>query len=213
MEEELISKKELLKVTGISYGQLYRWKRKKLIPEEWFIKKSSFTGQETFFPKEKILTRIDKIVNLKDDTPLDEIAQVFSTNISVEHIEIKDIEEKNIVSKIALNLYKELGDNKNITNFKELLFIYIMDKFLIEGSATIEECKEMLKFLRKFYDDFLTKQCDVCLIRKYGVSIYFLIQSDSKLVIEENAKLIMKVNTAACSEELKLKISNEMGGE
>ena len=51
--EELISKKELLEVTNISYGQLYRWKRKKLIPEEWFIKKSSFTGQETYFPKEK----------------------------------------------------------------------------------------------------------------------------------------------------------------
>lgn len=49
MEEDLISKKELLDETGISYGQLYRWKRKQLIPEEWFIRKSTFTGQETFF--------------------------------------------------------------------------------------------------------------------------------------------------------------------
>lgn len=48
MEEDLISKKELLDETGISYGQLYRWKRKQLIPEEWFIRKSTFTGQETF---------------------------------------------------------------------------------------------------------------------------------------------------------------------
>lgn len=48
MEEELISKKDLLDETGISYGQLYRWKRKQLIPEEWFIRKSTFTGQETF---------------------------------------------------------------------------------------------------------------------------------------------------------------------
>ena len=51
---ELISKKELLQQTGISYGQLYRWKREKLIPEEWFIKQSSYTGQETFFPREQI---------------------------------------------------------------------------------------------------------------------------------------------------------------
>lgn len=49
MEEQLISKKELLERTSISYGQLYRWKRKNLIPEEWFIRKSTFTGQETFF--------------------------------------------------------------------------------------------------------------------------------------------------------------------
>ena len=67
MEEILISKKELLAITGISYGQLYRWKRKNLIPEDWFIKKSSFTGQETFFPKDKILDRIDKIIEMKEN--------------------------------------------------------------------------------------------------------------------------------------------------
>lgn len=53
MEEELISKKELLEMTGISYGQLYRWKRKQLLPEDWFIRRSAFTGQETFFPASK----------------------------------------------------------------------------------------------------------------------------------------------------------------
>ena len=48
MEQELISKKELLEKYAISYGALYRWKRKGLIPEDWFIKKSTVTGQETF---------------------------------------------------------------------------------------------------------------------------------------------------------------------
>ena len=66
MEVELISKKELLQLTNISYGQLYRWKRKNLIPEDWFIKKSVSTGQETFFPREQILERIEKIIELKD---------------------------------------------------------------------------------------------------------------------------------------------------
>ena len=42
----LISKKDLLTTTGISYGQLYRWKRQGLIPEEWFIKKASYTGPQ-----------------------------------------------------------------------------------------------------------------------------------------------------------------------
>lgn len=49
-EEKLIAKKELLSRYGISYGALYRWKRKGLIPEEWFIRRSTVTGQETFFP-------------------------------------------------------------------------------------------------------------------------------------------------------------------
>ncbi|MCS7240063.1 MAG: YhbD family protein, partial [Candidatus Bipolaricaulota bacterium] len=37
--EELIPKKEVLRLTGISYGQLYRWKRLGLIPEAWFIRR------------------------------------------------------------------------------------------------------------------------------------------------------------------------------
>lgn len=49
MEENLITKKELLEITGISYGALYRWKRMKLLPDDWFIHRSTFTGHETFF--------------------------------------------------------------------------------------------------------------------------------------------------------------------
>ena len=61
MAEKLISKKELLEKYGISYGALYRWKRKGLIPEEWFIKKSTVTGQETFFPEALICERMERI--------------------------------------------------------------------------------------------------------------------------------------------------------
>lgn len=73
-----ISKKELLAATGISYGQLYRWKRERLIPEEWFIKQASFTGQETFFPREQVLQRIRAIQELKEVHSLDEVAALFS---------------------------------------------------------------------------------------------------------------------------------------
>ena len=80
MEKDLISKKELLELTGISYGQLYRWKRKQLVPEEWFISKSTFTGQETFFPQDRILDRIEKIKNMKGDITLDDLADMLSPN-------------------------------------------------------------------------------------------------------------------------------------
>jgi len=68
-----ISKKDLLLETGISYGQLYRWKREGLIPEEWFVKRASFTGQETFFPRERMLERVGLILEKKDDQSLGEI--------------------------------------------------------------------------------------------------------------------------------------------
>jgi len=79
--EELIPKKEVLRLTGISYGQLYRWKRLGLIPEAWFIRRSTFTGQETFFPKEKILKRIADILRLKDEYPLEELVRLLSPEV------------------------------------------------------------------------------------------------------------------------------------
>lgn len=75
MEQEFISKKNLLSLFSISYGALYRWKRKGLIPEEWFIKKATATGQETFFPKELICNRIRLIQNQKDECSLDELSK------------------------------------------------------------------------------------------------------------------------------------------
>lgn len=77
-DADVISKKELLAATGISYGQLYRWKRERLIPEEWFVKQASFTGQETFFPREKVIKRVQEILLLKDRHSLDELASMFS---------------------------------------------------------------------------------------------------------------------------------------
>ena len=74
-DSHLISKKELLSKYGISYGALYRWKRKGLIPEEWFIKKATSTGQETFFPTALVCERIELILKQKEDILLDELAQ------------------------------------------------------------------------------------------------------------------------------------------
>lgn len=81
-EENLVAKKEVLRKTGISYGQLYRWKRKGLIPEAWFIRRSTFTGQETFFPRDKILERIERIKLMKDTHPLDDLADAITQQVN-----------------------------------------------------------------------------------------------------------------------------------
>ena len=74
-QEGLISKKELLERYGISYGALYRWKRKGLIPEEWFLKKATVTGQETFFPEQLVCGRVELILRQKDAVSLDELVR------------------------------------------------------------------------------------------------------------------------------------------
>lgn len=72
---KLISKKELLERYNISYGTLYRWKRMGLIPDDWLVKKSTYTGQETFFDEEQICERVEAIISKKDSVSLEEIAK------------------------------------------------------------------------------------------------------------------------------------------
>lgn len=76
--DNLISKKELLARYNISYGALYRWKRKGLIPDEWFIKKSTVTGQQTFFPEKLVCERVEIIQSMKEEVLLDELASRLS---------------------------------------------------------------------------------------------------------------------------------------
>lgn len=71
--DNLISKKELLDMYSISYGALYRWKRMGLIPEDWFIRRSTSTGQETFFRREQIIPRMELI--LERGASLEELAK------------------------------------------------------------------------------------------------------------------------------------------
>ena len=75
--EEFISKKEVLAKYGISYGALYRWKRMGLIPEDWFIRRSTQTGQETFFPKTLMCARMEEILAQKNDSSLEELAEKY----------------------------------------------------------------------------------------------------------------------------------------
>ena len=65
-------------LTGISYGQFYRWKRMGLIPEGWFHRRSAFTGQETYLPRRPVLERIERILALRERYSLEEIVEMLS---------------------------------------------------------------------------------------------------------------------------------------
>lgn len=114
MEEDIISKKELLEIFNISYGALYRYKRKGLIPEEWFIRKSTVTGQETFFPKKLICNRIKLILEQLEESSLDELSiklnenndnkyLVVDTVFGEKTIKLKDIKSIKIKTKESIN--------------------------------------------------------------------------------------------------------------
>jgi DNA-binding transcriptional MerR regulator len=208
MEEYLISKKELLDLTGISYGQLYRWKRKNLIPEEWFIKKSSFTGQETFFPKDKILDRIGKIVNLKEDLSLDDIATAVSPNPIDLTISKDEVVERNIVSEISFNLYCEMFPAVELFTFDKLLSLYISDKLLQSGTISQGEAKLLLEVMEQGYSKTAGQGGYIILVRKSGIAVCILIPGEKEIFFDSSAKTAARENFSACIEELKTKFQN-----
>lgn len=208
MNEDLISKKELLDMTGISYGQLYRWKRKNLIPEPWFIRKSSFTGQETFFPREKILQRIDRILNMKDDLSLDALADVFSPSPGEISLSAGEILERNIVSSVSLNLYIETVGlpERPVFGFEKILIIYVLDKLLRSGDISLEEGRLLTRTLEDYFPEHTGRECGVRLTRKMGVAAFILVPGDGDVFLDNEVRTVAKLSMAQCTEELKLLI-------
>lgn len=206
MDKELITKKELLEVTNVSYGQLYRWKRKNLIPEEWFIKKSSYTGQETYFPREKILDRIEKIINMKGDASLDDLAQMFSPQLADVFLSEDELLGKSIVTQKTLIMYKNIYGEIKIFPFKKILYISLLEKSLVSGNVSLEESKLIIETLEENYKSLEGKNCEMIFLRKFGIALCFLITVPNEIYIEKDAKIVLRLNISQCIEELKIKI-------
>lgn len=207
MGDDLISKKDLLSLMDISYGQLYRWKRKKLIPEEWFIKKSSFTGQETFFPKDKILDRIEKIKNMKDGLSLDEIAHMFTPNLDEVFFSKDEIIRRNLIKEITMNIYCKMYSCGQSFSFTKILYMHILEKFMESGKVSIEEGKSILQTVKDNYDKIQKEDYDIILLRKFGVSITILAPHGDEIYIDNSTKMVFKISVLKCIQELKIKIN------
>ena len=207
MKSDLISKKELLEITGISYGQLYRWKRKNLIPEEWFIRKSTFTGQETFFPKEIILERIGKIKNMKGDVSLDDLANMLSPNLMKLLMNSENLIKRNIVSKTIIDFYIQEKGKTDEFDFEKILYLYIIDKLFKSGKINSEEGIIILNLLEENYPKFNGKNCKLIFIRKLGTSSSCLVSEPSEIHFESNTNIIESLNISKQIEELKIKIA------
>lgn len=206
MEEELISKKEILDMTGISYGQLYRWKRKELIPEEWFIKKSSYTGQETFFPREKIINRINKIIDLKDDMPLDDLATMFTNKPKVDDVSEEYLIEKEIIREETLPIYKDIFREKEEYNFKDVLLMDILQREFDLGKLTISEIEVILKLINKEYKSIEEKDGTLYIIRRLGIGICVVAYRE-KIIVDDGSKIIGEINIKNIIENLKMRLT------
>jgi DNA-binding transcriptional MerR regulator len=207
MDPELISKKELLIAAGISYGQLYRWKRKGLIPEDWFQRKSTFTGQETFFPREKVLARIEKIKAMQDeDASLDEIADAVSPNLAESSMTIAEIRERRLVSPEAAELFTEgVCDCEAPLVFGEVVSLAALDTLLKTGDVSLDEGRVVLDALQDNYPAFAGNSADLLFVRRMGLSTALLVTSGAEVRFDRAARVVARINLSESAEALRAK--------
>lgn len=193
----LISKRELLENTGISYGQLYRWKREGLIPEEWFIKRASFTGQETFLPREQALARIGAILSLKDDYSLVQIKQMLSgVNSNISQEDLEKIEE----------LYREAADI-----LPELAQGHVLPVNVFFAAAVCEvseegQAAEILRNSIEIIQQMKTEDCTVtAVLDSFGCVHAAYTQGRSKAILSSSLSVIKSVYVGDVAEELRKK--------
>jgi DNA-binding transcriptional MerR regulator len=214
MEPELISKKDLLLTCGISYGQLYRWKRKGLIPEDWFVRKSAFTGQETFFPREKMLARVERILSMKDeDASLDEIAEAVSSAPLPDTFSREELVQGQVVSSSALDLFGERHPGTDELRFAELLAVAVADTLLRSGDAGRDEALAAIATIEEGWTTCEAVSCDLVLLRKMGVSIVLIVSSGSELMAETGARVVARIGLPERIEGLKARLRSRERGE
>jgi hypothetical protein len=126
---EEISKKDLLRETGISYGQFYRWKRMGLIPEAWFRRRSTFTGQESFLPRCKALERIGRIQELKDRLSLDEIVETLSPDAARRSYSLAEVQEMRAFDPRAISLLP-ITPGRDTLRYLDLLALKLIEALL-----------------------------------------------------------------------------------
>lgn len=201
MSEIEISKKELLELTKITYGQLYRWKRKQLIPEEWFIKRSSFTGQETYFPREKILARIDKILSLKEDLSLDELADTFSASPKTVSVSFEALEKSQFISAQVSQSYRTMFLDE--LDFIDLLGLLVCDEQLKAGVINLEEGAALIRFLKSDMPKLPEVAYELLFIRKMGIGFWMLVSTNQPLAVDDGAKQVIRLDVQNYMERVK----------
>ena len=184
--EKWISKKELLAKTGISYGQLYRWKREKLIPDDWFIKRAAFTGQETFFPRERVLERISFILENKDRYALRELVEMLSPNPENRRYPAKalDTATSGLSSALARALCVEEW------NHAQALCLLVASGARVQCALTEEETLDVARGLLEWGNALLAERGQIAILRWQGEPLPLLIFAEDALLPSRGAQLL-----------------------
>ena len=184
--EKWISKKELLAKTGISYGQLYRWKREKLIPDDWFIKRAAFTGQETFFPRERVLERISFILENKDRYALRELVEMLSPNPENRRYPAKALDT--VTSGLSSALARALCVEE--WNHAQALCLLVASGARAQCVLAEDETLDIARGMLEWGNALLAERGQIAILRWQGEPLPLLIFAEDALLPSRGAQLL-----------------------
>ena len=173
---EYITKKQLLEEMNISYGQLYRWKRIGLIPESWFIKRPSSTGQETILPKKKIISRIKDIQRRMESHSLEQLVEKYAYDKEKQVITLENMYKSPYLSAEYVNAVGNYFKKPAYTAAEYMLIICCADVAAKERFTT----RQYVDLLR--YALPMAQKCTKTEIR----CVVFAAGGDCHIMIVEN---------------------------
>lgn len=173
---EYITKKQLLEEMNISYGQLYRWKRIGLIPESWFIKRPSSTGQETILPRKKITARIKDIQRRMEQHSLEQLVEKYSYNCEKQVITLENLYKSRYLTAEYVNAVGNYFKKTAYTAAEYMLIICCAD-IASKEKFTTRQYVDLLRYALP-----LAARCTKPEIR----CVFFAAGGDCHVVIVDN---------------------------
>lgn len=207
--KNLVSKQDLLKEKNISYGQLYRWKRMGLIPENWFKNMPTKTGQETFFEKDQIYKRIDKIGFLRKEMTLMEMKSYFKGGVP-EDIRLRKEEILNlkILSPEILKVYDSLYIKDSGYRFLDLLYIYIGSDLHLNYDINVETVFKLIKEIDLNYKKLKEFNFKISIYKKLGIVIPVL-HIENSIYFFDGDIVLKDYDIKKCVNKLKKELENK----
>ena len=181
-----------------------RWKREGLIPEEWFVKRSSPTGQETYFPQEKILKRIHAIQQLKDSYSLEELARILTPEVSNRLFCEEDLEH---FDELDIDVAADFMDamSKDSFVFLEVLVMIALSQAMVDSAITEEERTHAVSFLSKRMSELHSADYVLELLQAQGHLYVLLKKEGSEVYLDDGLVAIRFIHLNELSNAIKLK--------
>ena len=209
-DESLIAKKDVLERTDISYGQFYRWKRKGLIPETWFTRKSTFTGQETFLPRGLILDRIEAIKSLKDDHSLEEIAALLSPEPSKRTFRAEELRHRGWIRAETLEHYRALTGEAGPYRFRDLVLMELMQTLEREADLDRTSVQRLVATVWHSRVDFGPEGPDwrLCLVETQRGETIGCLSPGPGIEVDPTATVRLKLDPQPILERIRQRVSH-----